>query len=91
MVGCSVIFEVADVFCYVSPLCPPSPPPPYTPQEEDFQEMVSAAQLMESQYGHLFEKVIVNDDLSAAFCELRQMLKKVEMETHWVPISWTHS
>lgn len=62
---------------------------PFT--EEDFQEMVRVAQTMETQYGHLFEKVIVNDDLSAAFSELRQALKKVEVETHWVPVSWTHS
>ncbi|XP_075994145.1 MAGUK p55 subfamily member 7-like [Genypterus blacodes] len=59
--------------------------------EEDFQEMVEAAQTMENHYGHLFEKVIVNDDLAAAFSELRLALKKVEMETQWVPISWTHS
>ncbi|XP_060920115.1 MAGUK p55 subfamily member 7 isoform X1 [Labrus mixtus] len=62
---------------------------PFT--EEDFEEMVKTAQTMESQYGHLFEKVIVNDDLSTAFGELRLALKKVEMETHWVPVSWTHS
>lgn len=60
-------------------------------QEEDFQEMVNTAHSMETQYGHLFEKVIVNDDLSAAFSELRTALKKVETETQWVPVSWTHS
>ncbi|KAI4892467.1 hypothetical protein NFI96_012565 [Prochilodus magdalenae] len=59
--------------------------------EEDFQEMINAAQLMENQYGHLFEKVIVNDDLAAAFSELKLALKKLETETHWVPVSWTHS
>ncbi|XP_075968661.1 MAGUK p55 subfamily member 7 isoform X5 [Anarhichas minor] len=59
--------------------------------EEDFQEMMTAAQTLEAQHGHLFEKVIVNDDLSAAFGELRLALKKVETETQWVPISWTHS
>ncbi|XP_051531047.1 MAGUK p55 subfamily member 7-like isoform X2 [Myxocyprinus asiaticus] len=59
--------------------------------EEDYQEMISASQIMESQYGHLFEKVIVNDDLTTAFNELKQALRKVETETHWVPISWTHS
>ncbi len=53
--------------------------------------MVRAAHVMETQYGHLFEKVIVNDDLSTAFSELRLALKKVETETHWVPVSWTHS
>nr|XP_009304860.1 MAGUK p55 subfamily member 7 isoform X4 [Danio rerio]Q6P0D7.1 RecName: Full=MAGUK p55 subfamily member 7; AltName: Full=Protein humpback [Danio rerio]AAH65660.1 Membrane protein, palmitoylated 7 (MAGUK p55 subfamily member 7) [Danio rerio] len=59
--------------------------------EEDFLEMISASQMMENQYGHLFEKVIVNDDLTVAFSELKQALKKVETEAHWVPISWTHS
>ncbi|XP_028289068.1 MAGUK p55 subfamily member 7 isoform X1 [Parambassis ranga] len=62
---------------------------PFT--EEDFQEMVSTAQAMEAQYDQLFDKVIVNDDLSAAFSELRLALKKIETETHWVPVSWTHS
>ncbi|KAF4106583.1 MAGUK p55 subfamily member 7 isoform X1 [Onychostoma macrolepis] len=59
--------------------------------EDDFQEMFSTAQMMENQYGHLFEKVIVNDDLTIAFNELKQALRKVETEAHWVPVSWTHS
>ncbi|XP_059388196.1 MAGUK p55 subfamily member 7 isoform X1 [Carassius carassius] len=59
--------------------------------EEDFQEMISSAQMMENQYSHLFEKVIVNDDLTVAFNELKQALRKVETEAHWVPVSWTHS
>uniref|UniRef100_A0A671PII4 MAGUK p55 subfamily member 7 n=2 Tax=Sinocyclocheilus anshuiensis TaxID=1608454 RepID=A0A671PII4_9TELE len=59
--------------------------------EEDFQEMISTAHMMENQYGHLFEKVIVNDDLTIAFNELKQALRKVETEAHWVPVSWTHS
>ncbi|XP_061778332.1 MAGUK p55 subfamily member 7 [Nerophis ophidion] len=59
--------------------------------EEDFQELVATAQTMEGQYGHLFEKVIVNDDLTEAFGELRMALQQVETDTHWVPVSWTHS
>ncbi|KAM4718052.1 MAGUK p55 subfamily member 7 isoform 2-T3 [Anableps anableps] len=62
---------------------------PFT--EEDFQEMLKTSEMMESQYGHLFEKVIVNDDLTMAFSELQLALKQVETETHWVPVSWTHS
>uniref|UniRef100_A0A3Q4H6L7 MAGUK p55 scaffold protein 7a n=1 Tax=Neolamprologus brichardi TaxID=32507 RepID=A0A3Q4H6L7_NEOBR len=62
---------------------------PFT--EEDFQEMVNTAQIMETQYSHLFEMVIVNDDLDVAFSELQLALKKVETETHWIPVSWTHS
>ncbi|PWA22476.1 hypothetical protein CCH79_00015381 [Gambusia affinis] len=59
--------------------------------EEDFQEMLNTAEMMESQYGHLFETVIVNDDLTTAFSELQSALKRVETETHFVPVSWTHS
>ncbi|XP_043960343.1 MAGUK p55 subfamily member 7 [Gambusia affinis] len=62
---------------------------PFT--EEDFQEMLNTAEMMESQYGHLFETVIVNDDLTTAFSELQSALKRVETETHFVPVSWTHS
>uniref|UniRef100_A0AAV2LD95 Guanylate kinase-like domain-containing protein n=1 Tax=Knipowitschia caucasica TaxID=637954 RepID=A0AAV2LD95_KNICA len=59
--------------------------------EEDFQQMLREAQLMEAQYGHLFEKTIVNDDLSAAFTELRKLLDHIQTQSHWVPVSWTHS
>ncbi|XP_066136517.1 MAGUK p55 subfamily member 7 isoform X3 [Saccopteryx bilineata] len=59
--------------------------------EEDFQEMIKSAQIMESQYGHLFDKTIVNDDLTVAFKELKATFDKLETETHWVPVSWLHS
>ncbi|XP_072811154.1 MAGUK p55 subfamily member 7 isoform X2 [Vicugna pacos] len=62
---------------------------PFT--EEDFQEMIKSAQIMESQYGHLFDKIIVNDDLTVAFNELKTTFDKLETDTHWVPVSWLHS
>uniref|UniRef100_A0A7N9CXX0 MAGUK p55 subfamily member 7 n=4 Tax=Macaca TaxID=9539 RepID=A0A7N9CXX0_MACFA len=62
---------------------------PFT--EEDFQEMIKSAQIMESQYGHLFDKIIINDDLTVAFNELKTTFDKLETETHWVPVSWLHS
>uniref|UniRef100_A0A8C3TD16 MAGUK p55 subfamily member 7 n=1 Tax=Chelydra serpentina TaxID=8475 RepID=A0A8C3TD16_CHESE len=62
---------------------------PFT--EEDFQEMIKSAQVMESQYGHLFDKVIINDDLTTAYNELKTTFDKLETETFWVPVSWLHS
>lgn len=59
-------------------------------QEEDFQDMISRAQAMENKYGHLFEKVIINDDLAMAFTELRDELTKIETETRWIPNTWAH-
>lgn len=84
---CFFFTHISAFFLFVFPL----PPSPSSLQEEDFQEMVSTAQTMETQYGHLFDKVIVNDDLSTAFGELRLALKSVETESHWVPVSWAHS
>ncbi|ELW73014.1 MAGUK p55 subfamily member 7 [Tupaia chinensis] len=58
---------------------------PFT--EEDFQEMIKSAQMMENQYGHLFDKIIINDDLTVAFNELKTTFDKLETDTHWVPVS----
>ncbi|XP_033021955.1 MAGUK p55 subfamily member 7 isoform X3 [Lacerta agilis] len=60
-------------------------------QEEDFQEMIKSAQIMESQYSHLFDKVIVNDDLTTAYNELKTTFDRLERDTFWVPVSWVHS
>nr|XP_033787329.1 MAGUK p55 subfamily member 7 [Geotrypetes seraphini] len=62
---------------------------PFT--EEDFQEMVKSAQMMENQYSHLFDKIIINDDLVTAYNELKTALDKLETDTHWVPVTWQHS
>ncbi|XP_043922606.1 MAGUK p55 subfamily member 7 isoform X1 [Protopterus annectens] len=62
---------------------------PFT--EDDFQEMIRMAQVTESQYSHLFDKVIVNDDLSSAYSELKKVLDRLETEAFWVPVSWLHS
>lgn len=58
-------------------------------QEEDFEDMISLADDMESQCGHLFEKVIVNGDIAVAFRELKAALERVEQaEVQWLPAEW---
>ncbi|KAM8967156.1 MAGUK p55 subfamily member 7 [Pelodytes ibericus] len=59
--------------------------------EEDFDEMIKSAQVMETQYGHLFDKVITNDDLTTAYNELKLTLDRLESERCWVPVNWLHS
>ncbi|XP_021175117.2 MAGUK p55 subfamily member 7 isoform X2 [Fundulus heteroclitus] len=60
--------------------------------EEDFEDMIDQAEMLDSQYGHLFDKVIVNGDIATAFRELKAELKKVdELEVQWVPAVWMHS
>uniref|UniRef100_A0A3Q2PWC9 Membrane protein, palmitoylated 7b (MAGUK p55 subfamily member 7) n=1 Tax=Fundulus heteroclitus TaxID=8078 RepID=A0A3Q2PWC9_FUNHE len=60
--------------------------------EEDFEDMIDQAEMLDSQYGHLFDKVIVNGDIATAFRELKAELKKVDnLEVQWVPAVWMHS
>ncbi|CAB1325783.1 unnamed protein product, partial [Coregonus sp. 'balchen'] len=60
------------------------------PHEEDFEDMISSAEAMDSQYGHLFEMVIVNGDFAMAFNKLRAELEKLETEEpQWIPVEWT--
>ncbi|KAL2097914.1 hypothetical protein ACEWY4_007121 [Coilia grayii] len=59
-----------------------------TLMEEDFEDMIASGQAMESQYGHLVEEVIVNDDLAVAFTELRSGLRRIEQEIQWIPADW---
>uniref|UniRef100_A0A3Q4MHE7 Membrane palmitoylated protein 7 n=1 Tax=Neolamprologus brichardi TaxID=32507 RepID=A0A3Q4MHE7_NEOBR len=59
-------------------------------QEADFQDMIDLAENMERQYGHLFDKVIVNGDIASAFRELRSDLEKIqEARVQWVPTEWS--
>uniref|UniRef100_UPI0037E9874C MAGUK p55 subfamily member 7-like n=1 Tax=Semicossyphus pulcher TaxID=241346 RepID=UPI0037E9874C len=57
--------------------------------EEDFEDMIDSAEIMESQCGHLFDKVIINGDIAMAFRELKADLRKVdEEEVQWIPAEW---
>uniref|UniRef100_A0A674DY17 MAGUK p55 subfamily member 7-like n=1 Tax=Salmo trutta TaxID=8032 RepID=A0A674DY17_SALTR len=58
--------------------------------EEDFEDMISSAEAMDSHYGHLFEMVVVNGDFAMAFNKLRAELEKLETAApQWIPVEWT--
>ncbi|XP_050926095.1 MAGUK p55 subfamily member 7 [Lates calcarifer] len=57
--------------------------------EEDFEDMIDSAETMEKEYGHLFDKVIVNGDIAVAFRELKADLESIEeAEVQWIPAEW---
>jgi len=57
-------------------------------QECECQELVDASAKLDSEYGHLFDWTLVNDDLPLAVDELCQLARAVETESSWVPASW---
>lgn len=61
-------------------------------QEEDFEDMIDQAETMESQFGHAFDKVIVNGDIAVAFRELKADLERLQQaEVQWIPAEWVCS
>uniref|UniRef100_A0A4W3HNX0 MAGUK p55 scaffold protein 7a n=1 Tax=Callorhinchus milii TaxID=7868 RepID=A0A4W3HNX0_CALMI len=58
---------------------------------DDFQEMIRSAELIEAQHSHLFDKILINGDLSTAYNELKSTLGHLESDAFWIPINWLHS
>lgn len=50
--------------------------------------MVMSAQEMEDNFGHYFDKIIVNTDLERTFNELIQTVNELETKSQWVPVRW---
>lgn len=50
--------------------------------------MISAAGIMEKDYGHMFDLTVINDDLQEVYEMLIAALTRLENERQWVPVSW---
>ena len=50
--------------------------------------MLQRSSKLSTVYGHLFDHVIVNDDLQQAKEELTLVAHGVETEPAWVPANW---
>ncbi|KAG8197875.1 hypothetical protein JTE90_024274 [Oedothorax gibbosus] len=59
--------------------------------DTEFHEIIYAGHKLEFLYGHMFDAVIVNDDLLRAFQDLLHIIKLVETVPQWVPASWVAS
>jgi len=56
--------------------------------DDELQEMIRSGQRMEYHYGHYFDDVIVNGDLSVAFDQLLTVTRKLDTHPQWVPVCW---
>ncbi|XP_045031031.1 MAGUK p55 subfamily member 7 isoform X5 [Daphnia magna] len=56
--------------------------------DDELAEMIRSGQRIELHYGHLFDDVIVNGDLSTAFEQLLVVARKLDTQAQWVPVSW---
>ena len=61
----------------------------YPLQESDLHHLMEESYLIENQYGHYFDWIIVNDDFQVAADMLKEVSRRLEEEPQWVPVSWT--
>ncbi len=59
-------------------------------QEHDLRQMLEESLLIENQYGHYFDWVIVNDDFQVAKDMLKEVVRRVEEEPQWIPSLWKY-
>lgn len=57
-------------------------------QESDLQHLEKESRLIEAQYAHYFDWIIVNDDFQVAADMLKEVSRRVETEPQWVPATW---
>lgn len=69
------IFAIEDLFLF---------------QEEDLTDMLSIGGRIEEKYGHLFDAVVINDNVVEAAKELLAIIDQLESRPQWVPITWAH-
>nr|XP_033774078.1 MAGUK p55 subfamily member 3 [Geotrypetes seraphini] len=58
---------------------------------DEEQEMFNAAILLEQEYGHLIDTVLVREDLQSSCGQLKVILEKLRKDTFWVPVHWIKS
>ncbi len=46
---------------------------------------------MEAEFGHLFDQIIINEDIEQATSELKMAAHRLETEPMWVPANWIAS
>jgi len=56
--------------------------------ESDIENMITSGRIIETDYGHLFDEIIINLSHDQTQRELRRIINKLETMPQWVPVSW---
>ncbi|XP_052768272.1 protein PALS1-like isoform X2 [Mya arenaria] len=58
-------------------------------KDDDLRDIIERAREMEDKFGHMFDYILVNQDMDKAFDELVTEINRIEVEPQWVPVEWT--
>ncbi|CAF91285.1 unnamed protein product, partial [Tetraodon nigroviridis] len=57
--------------------------------EDDFLQLEEASRLLEVKYRHLFDRVLVNEDLQECCSRLFSLIQEAQQEPQWTPVGWS--
>ncbi|VDM25196.1 unnamed protein product, partial [Toxocara canis] len=60
-------------------------------KDDHLKLILNEGKITEQEYGHLFDRIIVNVDLDRSLNELKEIVRKLETEPHWVPSFWLNA
>jgi len=56
--------------------------------ESDIEQMITSGRIIETDFGHLFDEIIINLSQDQTQRELRRIINRLETMPQWVPVSW---
>ena len=54
------------------------------------RKTIEESSRLERQYRHMFDAVLVNDNMEATYKELIEELRRSREESQWVPVQWVY-
>lgn len=59
-------------------------------QDEDFHNSIEESIQIERTYRHLFDDIVVIDNMQASFEKILDKIENLEKEPQWVPARWVY-
>ncbi|VDK60954.1 unnamed protein product, partial [Cylicostephanus goldi] len=56
--------------------------------ETEIEQIISGGATLYKQYGHIFDAIIINNDLEESTAQLIRLIHDLETKPTWVPLSW---
>ncbi|KAL5970270.1 MAGUK p55 subfamily member 2, partial [Taenia solium] len=59
-------------------------------RDEDFRRTLECSQEIERNYRHLFDKILICDNIEVTFARLKEILDDLLVKPQWVPAKWLY-
>ncbi len=57
-------------------------------KDDELKAILADGKRIENQFGHYFDRIIVNVDFDRSLTELKEIIRRLETEPQWIPSHW---